>query len=225
MDRPVFSIITCTYNRMASGYLQECLDSVKNQQPGGYSYEHIIVDDGSTDGTLEFLKEAAETDDRIKVFTQKNAGPAKAIQHGIKQSKGGYVVILDDDDLLPADSLMKRAKFIKANPGIDFFYGLAEWIDDFGLPAKQEYQSKYYTDHLYERMLISNCIHGGTTTIRATAVKKNKMAGLAQPFPGLLPLAGAAQAGKETAGRLLRRNPFQVQVSCPGLYRRYQSGQ
>lgn len=169
-----FSIITNTYNRISSGYLDDCIRSIQSQKGSGFKYEHIIVDDGSTDKTKEFVLSKIKNDSHIKYIHRENGGPAKAFQTGLKEAKGDYVFYVDDDDMLSENSLQKRADFIKKNPDLDWFYGLAEWVDAKGEKTKVGFQSQYFDDFSYERMLIGSIVHSGTATIKMKAAREVK---------------------------------------------------
>ena len=88
------SVIIPVYN--ASDYLRPALDSVL----GGTldDIEVICVDDGSTDNSLEILKEYQDGDHRVRILTETNAGPAIARNSGIKRARGEYLAFLDADD-------------------------------------------------------------------------------------------------------------------------------
>lgn len=94
---PKVSVIIPVYN--VEEYLHQCLDSVINQTLK--EIEIICVDDGSTDSSLEILKEYAETDKRITVITQKNSGVGYSRNLGIKISKGTFISFIDPDDYYP----------------------------------------------------------------------------------------------------------------------------
>lgn len=172
MKKVKFSIITPTFNRASTGFLTEVLNTVRTQKKGDFSYEHIIVDDGSIDNTKEVINKEILKDSRIKYIYQKNSGTPLAIRKGISLSEGDYIIILGDDDLLPKNSLYERSVFIKNNPGIDWFYGKTQWVDDNGKSVKTWTQSTPLPDHPYERMLAENFIQGGTTTIKSIIYKK-----------------------------------------------------
>ena len=89
---PFFSVIIPTYNRAT--LIKEALDSVFSQT--FTDYEVIIVDDGSTDGTMGVLESYG---DKIKVLKQKNSGPGAARNLGSSVSLGQYLAFLDSDDL------------------------------------------------------------------------------------------------------------------------------
>jgi glycosyltransferase involved in cell wall biosynthesis len=166
-----FSVITVTHNRASSGFLHECIESVQSQKCDSFSYEHIIIDDGSTDNTEEVVEKYASTDSRIKYYKQQNIGLAHSLKNAIQKASGKYLFKLDDDDLMTEGALLARYQYIVNNKDIDWFYAKAEWIDDYGLPTEQLYQSQFFEDYAYERMLISNYIHGGTETIKTEVAK------------------------------------------------------
>ncbi len=90
------SVIVPVYN--AEEYLKNCIMSVVRQTYD--NWELILVDDGSSDGSLSIADLAAEKDERIRVIHQKNAGPGAARNRGIKEALGDYVVFLDSDDYI-----------------------------------------------------------------------------------------------------------------------------
>jgi GT2 family glycosyltransferase len=89
---PLFSVVVPTYNRLP--LLAAALDSVWRQTLA--DYEVIVVDDGSTDGTREWLAEQAT---RVRVCRQENKGPGAARNLGAGAARGRYIVFLDSDDL------------------------------------------------------------------------------------------------------------------------------
>ena len=94
--QPLISVIIPVYN--AEKYIKKCLETLINQT---YSnLEIICVDDGSTDHSVELLEIYAKKDDRIKIFTQKNAGPAAARNLALKKVTGEYISFVDADDFL-----------------------------------------------------------------------------------------------------------------------------
>ena len=91
---PKFSIISPVYN--TSEYLDKFLNSVLTQSFG--DFELILVDDGSTDGSLNICKEYANKDNRITVLTQQNQGAGPARNNGIANACGDYLLFFDSDD-------------------------------------------------------------------------------------------------------------------------------
>ena len=87
------SVIIPVYN--AGPLIKRCLDSVLAQK-GDYTYEVLLIDDGSTDDSVDIIKSYNNT--KFKIFQQKNAGPATARNKGIKEAQGKYITFLDADD-------------------------------------------------------------------------------------------------------------------------------
>ncbi|MFV0198753.1 glycosyltransferase [Empedobacter falsenii] len=90
------SVIIPVYN--AEKYLDQCLQSVLNQS--FTNFELILINDGSKDRSGEICDTYAGKDQRIKVFHQQNAGPAKARNTGIKIARGEYITFVDADDTI-----------------------------------------------------------------------------------------------------------------------------
>lgn len=101
------SIVIPVYN--AKKYIAETIETVKEQTMS--SWELLLVDDCSTDGTLDYIR--AFENEQIKVFCQpKNMGAAEARNRGIKEAKGRYIAFLDADDLWAKDKLEKQLQFL-----------------------------------------------------------------------------------------------------------------
>ena len=88
------SVVMPIYN--ASDYLRPAIDGVLNQTLS--DIELICVDDGSTDNSLSILKEYQQSDDRVRIVTENNAGPSIARNKGLLRARGKYVIFLDADD-------------------------------------------------------------------------------------------------------------------------------
>ena len=95
-EAPMVSVVIPTYNR--KDMLKECLDSLFNQTYPKDKYEIIVVNDGSTDGTEEVLKEyAKKAPCAFKWLTQQNKGSYAARNLGIKNARGEIICFTDDD--------------------------------------------------------------------------------------------------------------------------------
>ena len=97
------SVIVPAYN--VEKYLAECLDSLINQTLE--DIEIIVINDGSTDCTLQILEEYAAKDRRIKIINQENAGQSVARNRGIDAAVGEYVAFVDADDWVDLDFFRK----------------------------------------------------------------------------------------------------------------------
>ena len=90
------SIIIPVYN--VANYIEECLNSVLSQKTN-YSYEVIIVDDGSTDDTMSLVEPYCQ-DERMVILNQSNSGQSVARNRAIDISRGRYIMFVDSDDVL-----------------------------------------------------------------------------------------------------------------------------
>ena len=107
MKKELISIIINIYN--GQDYIQKCLDSIINQTY--QNLEIIIVNDGSTDNTLEICK--SYQDPRIKIITTKNQGLSLSRNVGIKAATGNYLYFVDVDDFIELDTIEYLYKLIK----------------------------------------------------------------------------------------------------------------
>lgn len=109
MNVPLVSIITPTFNRV--GLLPETIKSILNQT--WEKIEYIVVDDGSTDGTRDYL---ATLPPRVTVLTQANAGQTAALSAGWSRARGDYLGYLSDDDILPPDVVTRIVNHLESHP-------------------------------------------------------------------------------------------------------------
>ena len=99
---PIVSVVVAVHNMKE--HIRQCIDSVLNQSL--QELELVLVDDVSTDGTADILREYAEKDGRIMLVWQpENGGAQLARNAGIAVSRGKYVTTLDHDDFLDKDAL------------------------------------------------------------------------------------------------------------------------
>jgi len=110
-NQPLISVIIITYDR--AHYIAKAIGSILNQNY--QNIEIIIVDDGSTDGTKDFVQPYLN-DKKIYYIYQKNQGVSVARNNGIKSSNGKYIAILDSDDFwYDKEKLQKQADFLEKN--------------------------------------------------------------------------------------------------------------
>ena len=110
-DTPKTSVIVPVHN--TASLLDACLDSVLRQTQR--EIEVIVVDDGSTDESLEVCLALAAQDERIRVVQQENQGPGAARNRGLALARGEYVYFLDSDDIIDPDLLDTCYRACKAH--------------------------------------------------------------------------------------------------------------
>lgn len=119
---PLVSIIMPAYN--ASAYIAEAIQSVLNQT--WTNWELIIVDDGSTDDTLQIAQQFAVQDNRIQVYYQSNQGVSSARNNALQYIQGDFVQYLDSDDVLDEEKISTHIHVIQENSltDLDITYGI-----------------------------------------------------------------------------------------------------
>ena len=129
--RPYISVVIPLYNKEKS--ITKTLDSVLAQT---YTdFEIIVVDDGSTDNSLNVVVRIMELyRDKIRVIHKENGGVSSARNRGSREAKGEYVAFLDGDDIWHPDFLQEMVRLIHDYPGAAIY----------GLGLGKKYQGKYY---------------------------------------------------------------------------------
>jgi glycosyltransferase involved in cell wall biosynthesis len=130
-ETPQISILTPTRNRRDT-YLPQALASVRALRLS-VPYEHVIVDDGSDDGTAAYLAAEAAADPRIvSAYHHTQRGVAAARNSAARRARGAFLVDLDDDDLLTVDGVECRYQYLLAHPEFWAAHANALKIDEEG---------------------------------------------------------------------------------------------
>lgn len=120
------SIIMPNYN--CGKFLEETVNSVVNQTY--QNWELLIVDDCSTDNSVEVIRNICEHDDRIKLFVnEENSGAAASRNLAMREATGKWIAFLDSDDLWLPEKLEKQLAFMEEN-GYKFSYTSYEHVDE-----------------------------------------------------------------------------------------------
>lgn len=125
MQQPLVSIITPSFNQ--AKYIEETILSVRNQDYP--NIEHIVIDGGSTDGTLDILR---KYEDRLTWFSEKDNGQADAINKGFRKATGDILGWVNSDDMYVAGAIRVVAEHFQTHPEDNFIYGDAEALDESG---------------------------------------------------------------------------------------------
>jgi len=100
------SIIIPVYN--AGSHIRQCLNSIFDQK--FKDYEILLINDGSTDNSVNICNEYAEKDKRVKVYHQKNSGVSAARNKGLENSNGEWITFVDSDDYIREDYFFELEK-------------------------------------------------------------------------------------------------------------------
>ena len=152
---PLISIGVTAYNR--ADYLPFCLDSLISQ-----SYpncEIIVIDDGSTDGTEELMREKYPD---ICYVKQENSGDAAAKNHAARIAHGRYIVFNDSDDVFLADAVARLYDALPEDDKNAVSYGAYQTIDAAGVPQPTKRKMAHHpsgkiTSDLLEHIIVNNC--------------------------------------------------------------------
>jgi teichuronic acid biosynthesis glycosyltransferase TuaG len=166
---PFFSIIIPVYN--CEKTIEETLKSVLSQTIN--DYEIIIINDSSSDSTMEIVEKFKDKFNDIKVISNiKNLGVAESRNKGFLKADGKYVALLDGDDVWANDKLEKQRSVINST-GCDICCTAYNFIDSNSLMIKKTYNIPDYID--YKMLLKENYIGCSTVTIKKNLLLGNSM--------------------------------------------------
>ena len=127
MSSPSLSVVMPTYN--AAEYIERSLESILRQS--FKDYELIIIDDGSTDGTIELIEK--QEDDRIYLIQrEEESGITSALNRGIDEARGQYVARHDADDWSSPDRFDKQITYLETHPNVALLGTGAYLVDEDG---------------------------------------------------------------------------------------------
>lgn len=167
--KPKITIIVPVYN--VENYLARCIDSILNQS--FKNFELVLVNDGSTDKSLDICKKYLNGDKRIKLISQVNKGLSAARNTGLRHANGKYICFIDSDDFVEKDYLLLLLNNIeKYNSDISMceFYltdskGKQYSVEEFNEPkgisilSGKEIFSYFYRDNYVANVVAWNKIY------------------------------------------------------------------
>lgn len=121
---PLFSVVIPTYN--AERFIGLTLHSIFCQTE--QDFEIVLVNDGSTDGTLQILENIR--DERLRVVTQENGGECAARNRGLREARGRYIAFLDSDDVWHTNHLQQALSFMEQHPEYMWFASAFKQVPD-----------------------------------------------------------------------------------------------
>ena len=157
-NQPLVSVIMPCYNM--ERFVSETIDSVRGQT---YSHwELCIVDDASTDGTVDIVKRHCIQDDRIHLIAKpKHSGIADTRNQAISMAQGRFLAFLDSDDLWHSEKLETQLKFMTER-NIGFSYSSYDCVDESGKPTGKTVKTTGDLDH---NAYLHNTIIGCSTVM------------------------------------------------------------
>lgn len=154
---PMLSCVIPCFNY--SEYVVEAIESVKAQTLN--NFECIIVDDGSTDNSIEVIENAISNDRRFRLIKQENQGVAQARNNGIRLAQAQFICCLDSDDFIAPQFFEMCVNALLKNPlaGIAYTrlqvidYGLSSWLEgNFNYEAQTQRQNQIPTCNVFRKI-------------------------------------------------------------------------
>lgn len=150
-ELPLISVITPSYNQ--AKYIKETIESVHTQNYP--NIEHLVIDGGSTDGTMEILQSYAYLGHRFRYVSESDRGQSHAINKGLAMAKGEVIGWLNSDDTYLPGALRKAAVAFRKNPQWGIVYGKALYINEASQVIKACYVEPFKPNRLFEGCIIA----------------------------------------------------------------------
>ena len=176
MSEPLVSVLVASFNH--ERFIEQALDSVLSQSHR--NLELIIVDDGSTDGSVALIQRWIERTGQPTVFTinEENQGICAVLNQLFAQSLGQFCIYLDSDDWMEPNRIRHHVKhFESLDPDVVLVFGDAELRYEDGQPMGQTFLRRVLGDEeipqddaVFDRLLVSNFIPSATVTVRRSAI-------------------------------------------------------
>ncbi|MGB3510839.1 MAG: glycosyltransferase [Microcoleaceae cyanobacterium] len=155
---PLISVIIPAYNSEKT--IRETVESVLKQT--FTDFELIVVNDGSTDSTLDIL--STIEDPRLKIFSYPNAGSNPTRNRGFSHASGEYIAFLDADDLWTPDKLEAQLKALQENPQAAVAYSWCDRIDESSQFLREGGHFSA-NGNIYARLLLTNILENGSNPL------------------------------------------------------------
>ena len=155
----------------AQDYLRESIESVLNQTH--QNIEFIIINDGSTDSSLDIITDYLKMDERIVLIDQGNMGLTKALNVGIRNTSGDYIARQDADDVSYPNRLEKFIDYLNVNGQVDFYSTPAFVINESS--ERKKIIPNYFRRNGFNKEMLNyhNSMIHGTLIIGSEIAKKN----------------------------------------------------
>lgn len=152
---PKISCLMANYNTDIN-YLRAAIDSVLSQSFN--NFELIIIDDCSTNGSYEILKEYSIADDRIKLYrNEKNLGLPLSLNRALTYAKCEYVARMDTDDICKSDRFEKQLNYLEIHK-LDLIGSETNRMDEHGNIVLRNTNKSYSFETVSELLSVTNCV-------------------------------------------------------------------
>jgi glycosyltransferase involved in cell wall biosynthesis len=159
---PLVSVVVPSFNHRE--FLRDCIDSVLEQDYG--RFEVIVVDDGSTDGSVELLRSYG---DRITLLHQQRGRQARARNLGLREARGDLISFLDSDDRYLPGRISAAVQAFVADPAAAVVWGDYRLIDGDGTVTREVRWTPREADFRHE-LIRGNPICNATVTLRRSVL-------------------------------------------------------
>jgi glycosyltransferase involved in cell wall biosynthesis len=159
---PLLSIVTPVFN--AAPYLDACLDSVARLH---VEHEHVVVDGGSTDGTVELLR--SRDDDRLRWMSEPDRGQTHAVNKGLAMARGSLIAWINGDDEVVPEGLGRAVEHLRRTPDCQVVYGGLDFTEADGT-LRRAYRPAAWSWHRY--LLLGDYVPTPTFVFRADRARE-----------------------------------------------------
>lgn len=167
MKKGMVSIMMLNKNR--AHFLKDAINSVIDQ--AYQDWELLIIDNDSSDDSLDIIRDYARADARIKLYSSKLSGIAVNRNYALSLAAGEYIAVLDSDDLwIDKLKLNKQVSFLDANPDYGIVGGLAVFIDEAGHVLHKNNYNFFSDQEIRKNLLNSNPFVHSSVVYRLTDV-------------------------------------------------------
>lgn len=166
-NHPKISVVMSVYN--GELYLGEAIESILNQTYK--NFEFIIINDGSTDNSLEIIEQYKKTDPRIVLISRENKGLIASLNEGIAVAKGEYIARMDADDISLPDRFAEQVKVMDSDKELVV---CGSWINVIGGKYKNKTTKYYEKDKdIKAQLLLLSCFAHPSVMIRSEIIAKH----------------------------------------------------
>jgi alpha-1,3-rhamnosyltransferase len=156
----IISVVIPSYNH--ARYVIETIRSVSQQALGAFEVQVIVIDDGSTDGSMELLSSLVDTQEfTFQLVLKRNEGLCRTLNRAVTEhARGNYIAVIASDDMWHPEKLKLQFEHLQRHPNAELCYSNAK---TFGVDIKSGKSSKYlFSGRVLDKLTVYNFIPAGT---------------------------------------------------------------